>query len=191
MNERLLEGKLICVSCNELIEDGYEWWTEDGPLCEGCVEYDEEHSSALLHFCADGTQIIHIGDYLCRDDEYGEDVSRDSLPIYPRAWVPTDAWRGYYDSKLKPGYLSLADGWATGHPDETVPRKVTILEFRAWLLKHGEEAPGEGLYILFEHTSNIFSQAVTIFCQEQDEGKIRDWLSRNSYPVELLYQALG
>jgi len=188
----MTEELVKCINCDEELDldhDDYDW-TEDGPLCWGCYEVESEHASTLLHFGIEGIGKYYIADHFVRD-EWGEDAKewvRERLQ--PRAWHSTDGWRGYYDTKPQDGYVVLAEGWATGRYSD-VRYKHRINDLGEWLPDHVEEVPGEGLYVLLEHTSNVFSLATTIICAESDADAIVEFLSDNGFSVEVLESALG
>ena len=182
-----------CIECGEEVDvhhDDYEW-TEDGVLCWGCYEVECEHASTLLHFSVEGKQVIKVGDHICEDAECGGAVDLDTLPVGKRVWHSTGGWRGYYQSPVKDGYVVLTEGWATGYPDETTSRKVKLFNLVEWLEQEGEYAPRQGLWILIEPTSNIFSQSMTILCAEADVEDICEWLEEAGFCVEVLHRALG
>jgi len=182
-----------CVECHEVFDyDSSGQSCEGGCLCDGCAEHDREYASTLVNYGQDGKTVIVFGDYLAYDED-GDWDAADALHavLGKRKWHSTDAWRGYFDTPLQPGYVQLADGWGTGMPDETVQRKETLLDFGEWLVDNCYSAPGEGLYVLVEPTSNLFSQAVTVFCKEEDKQAIQDWLSAAGYGVDDLDYALS
>ena len=184
------QEKVKCIACGEEFDSDREGtWVNDGPICQGCLEGDEEHASTLINFSQNGKQVFKFGDYFCWGGDYDDaDLSRI---LGPRKYVSTGGWRGYYDTPLAQGYVKLTDGWSTGFPDSTTQRKKTIFDLSEWLERSGKSAPGEGLYVLIEPTSNIFSQAMTIFCAENDIEDIKAWLDESGFGVEVLEYALG
>ena len=188
-----MADEVRCIECDEVVNpncDDYEW-TEDGILCWSCYEIECERASTLIHYSQEGKEVFRISEHFVRDDEYGENASGIVQEILQkRQWVSTDPWRGYYQCDLQAGYVALCEGWGTGWPDETTRRKLTLFDLESFLQEEGENAPGRGLYLLLEPTSNLFSTAMTVFCAEEDKEEICAWLRDGGFDVDVLEEAL-
>jgi len=162
-----------CLECGEAIDlDHDDYWScDDGYLCWGCYEAESERCSTLIRFSEDGKEVARFSEHICEDTEYGEEAPWVHEVVGPREWHSTDPWRGYYDSPLQEGYVGLAAGWATGRWSD-VPWKHTVNDLGDWLADYGEEAPGEGIYVLIEPTSNVFSLATTFLCKAGDAEEV-------------------
>jgi len=183
-------GGVQCVSCEAWLDYDDGICVPDGVLCYPCYESDVEYASTLLHYHQEGKEIVKIGDYIREDIENCEDAEWVDDILEKRKWHRTYGWGGFYDTKLKEGYVELTNGWATGRYSD-VGWKHLVNDLGDWLPEHGQDAPGEGLYILIEPTSNIFSLATTIFCAEKDAEAIKAWLAENGFEVEALERALS
>ena len=185
--------EIRCIECGEAVDvdhGDYEW-TEDGILCWDCYEAECERASTLIRYSQGEKGVFRISKHFIRDDEYGEDASGIVQEILQtRRWVSTGSWRGYYQCDLQAGYVALSEGWGTAWPDETTRRKLTLFELESFLQEEGENAPGRGLYLLLEPTSNLFSTAMTIFCAERDKEDICKWLRDGGFDVSVLEEAL-
>jgi len=62
MTERLE----TCISCGEEFDSDSEGrWTDKGPLCTSCWEYDEEYASTLVHASVRGMETIRFSCLIC------------------------------------------------------------------------------------------------------------------------------
>lgn len=189
--------KLVCIECEEELDpnDGYRW-TEDGPLCYACEQCEFERASTLVQFALgvgeDGgnKRTAKITDHFTVDPEYFEEVDWPQDVVKPRRWVATDGWRGYFETELRGGYTELADGWATGRYSD-VPWKHRVQDLGEALERGDFVPPGQGLFVLLEPTSNIFSLATTFFCSCDDEEAVKACLLENGFGVEVLDRALS
>lgn len=183
----------LCIECEEPIDLEHDTYhcTDDGLLCWACYEGVMEHASTLIHFSSEGKQVFKITGYFIVD-EYGDDVGEwvDKV-LKPRQYRRTDAWRGYYDTPPQDGYTVLTEGWSTGYPDEYHRRKLKLFDLDEFLKEHGEEAPGGGIYLLIEPTSNLFSQTTTILTANDDVEAVCEWLGENGFSVAVLSEALS
>lgn len=116
----------------------------------------------------------------------------DELPegVAAEVWKQTDAWRGYTDWSLEPGYIEIADGWTTGYPDESVPQKKELADMFEEL-RTGELVPPCDIYWLFGITSNVFSQASKIYIKEKDRPVLKAWLDEINGGLEELQEKMA
>jgi hypothetical protein len=192
MNKKFIE----CEGCKEKIKiEDFEETSRyanilEGEICEQCEEADLERPSTLIKWNGE-KEVIHWGEFMAWDDD-GDEPERwfwDILGKNRREWKSTDAWRGYYETKLD-GLVKLADGWVTGWPDETVAHKQKAGDLFELLNSEREPLPGE-LFWLFESTSNLFSTASEILVRESDKEVIVEWLEKHGYTLEDLEEAFG
>lgn len=193
-----------CGDCGETVtsEDRYyedsRWSDVKGvQICYGCWESDTEHASTLVAVHSDGHNRLLLGDHVIMDAEYGDsglpDWAARFLPDgwQGTTWVSTDGWRGYGNSiRQFKGIAKLADGWSTGWVDNTVSRKHLVNDLLGEL-ESGELVPPAPIYVLLEHTSNIFSTAIDIFVAESNLPLISEWLGENGYAVQQLADSLA
>lgn len=186
-----------CADCETVIneDDGYAISDlTEKTFCYDCESSDLEYCSTLLK--------VH-GDYEAEKVIFGNDFSRGEDGESPdwfyqlfgdtkgRVYEKTDAWRGHYNTEQNfKGIKVLASGWTTGWADEFHQRKNSFNQFGEEVCENYYGSVGE-LFFLMEPTSNVFSQSVTLFCREQDEEKITNWLSAIGYPVEKLKEWLN
>lgn len=173
------EEKIICTSCEEEIEEDDNTTTyttlKGEEVCEGCHESAWQYPSTCIHFSPDGEE--HEAEHFTAD--FGNLEGEMPTPVASQEWKQSDGWRGYTTWTLKPGYVVLADGWTTGYPDDSVPRKQKIAdlfeEFSA-----GNITPPVDLWWLFGITSNVFSQVTDIVCRERDVVALEEWLKEEA-----------
>ena len=166
--------KIICTICDEEIKDeeGEEifYTRKDQPACLACYENALDYTSKAFEFTPRGVEkYIFTEDFGCVDDEGMPD------PIKEERWISTDGWRGYVAWDLNPGWTEIADGWITGHPDDSTGRKVELADYFD-RLESGELLPPCDLWWIFGRTSNVFSTASAIICRTEDVEKIKAWL---------------
>lgn len=176
--------EVTCVSCGGTYKLSYTRQTDGGYICRDCVDYEMEYASTLVNFSTKGERVARITNYFNTQDWADEVVGR-------RKWVDTGGWRGYFETPLKDGYTRLSVGWGTGMPDHTVQRKNILFALEDLLRAEGRTLPGEGVYVLAEPTSNVFSTAIEFFCKAEDEEAIREWLARHEFAVERIEHALS
>ena len=165
---------------SEILED----W-----ICEGCYENDNEHASTIVRYAPDETESVRFGDYVAYGVEFGDIPEWFWKYFDKREWKSTDAWRGYFQTTFKNGFIKLANGWLTGFPSEVKPEAEAI-ELYEYLKTHAEELPAP-LYWLFEPTSNVFSTASEVFCDNKDLPAITKWLEANGFNTEELDNAFS
>jgi hypothetical protein len=185
-------GERKCPSCGDYSdpeqgEYGTPWqWANrsDRLICNGCYEGDQEHASHLSRFTNEGRETVLFGDEVAYETQWGEEIPDwfdEVVEAGARDYVRTDAWRGYYDTKLKGEYVKLGSGWVTGWAsEESVSYKVKAIELGEFL--NNEHAgwagmpEGAELYWLIEPTSNIFSQASDLLVPVACAESVREWL---------------
>ena len=175
-----MKNKKKCTSCEKLIdkidiEPGPYYDIDDKIICEECWNAEQEsageYASSCFHFGPDGPDepeyFSEKLNHYC-GTEYPE-------PVKNEKWVSSDAWRGYTDFVLNPGYVEVADGWVTGWPDSTVQRKIELGEIFQKLQNGEIKCPVE-VWWLFGITSNVFSTASTIVVRENDVESFKAWV---------------
>jgi hypothetical protein len=187
-----------CTDCEKVIDedDGSAWSPITGePYCYGCEQSDLEHASTLLRFDADGLTEVTFGDAFVRTEsdieipDWFNELFAYGFKV--RSYHSSNAWRGYYETDtLMVNLKSLASGWTTGMPDETVSRKADFNELGE-LLNRGQEVAPAPIYFLIEPTSNIFSQAMTVLAKESDIETLTEWLDSIGYAVEVIKTQLS
>lgn len=196
--------RFTCGDCGETVtsEDRYfedsQWSTvKDVQICYGCYESDQEHASTLVAVTADGFSKLLLGDHVVIDLEFYDyglpDWAARFLPDGWQGtdWVSTDGWRGYGNSiRQFKGIAKLADGWTTGWVDNTVSRKHLVNDLLGEL-ESRELVPPAPIYVLLEHTSNIFSTAIDIFVADSDLDLVTEWLGENGYAVQQLADSVA
>lgn len=160
----------------------------DREICYYCYESENEHQSTLVRFDPDGSyEVVKFGDEIARDSEYGEEPPPWFWEVFTkRDYVPTDAWRGHYDTKLT-GLKKITSGWVTGYPDDSVRHKLTASDLYQKMTEGSVTAPVP-VYWLFEPTSNVFSMASEILVREADYEAAMEWLGED---FEALDRAFG
>jgi hypothetical protein len=145
----------------------------------------------------DGHSKLLLGDHAIVDLEYGDyglpEWAAQFLPDgwQGTVWVNSGGYRGYGNSISQfKGIAKLADGWSTGWVDSTVSRKHIVNDLLGEL-ESGELVLPAPIYVLLEHTSNIFSTAIDIFVAESDLPLISEWLGENGYAVQQLADSLA
>ena len=188
--------KIKCDGCGEKYDAGeFENTSQyanilDGQICEGCVESEHERPSTLIRWNGE-KEVVHWGGLMAwtEDGDEPEKWFWDLLGENKREWKSTDAWRGYYETKFD-GLVSLADGWVTGFPDESVKHKIKAGNLFELLNGEREPLPGE-LFWLFESTSNLFSTASEILVTKDNKKAVVGWLEKHGYTIEDLQEAFS
>lgn len=176
------KGQRKCCSCGDFVED-FNTSLQGKPYCDPCKEAMEEYPSTCVEFpdCIVTRFTGYFGDF--EDGELPE-------PVLSEQWHKTDAWRGYTDWTLKPGYEKISDGWVTGMPDESTRRKADLAEIYEQL-KSGKLVPPVQMYWLFGITSNVFSTACTLVVKSTDKAALVEWLASVDCSVEALEDMLS
>jgi len=177
-----------CINCKEKIDidvDDYAC-VEDGFLCYGCKESDEERASTYVKFSPEGKQAFLIGRYVAYETENGEDEpAQEALELFSRPiWHKTDPWRGYDETKpLKENmFINIGAGWITGFPDESTQRKIIASDIYEMLNNECKANDGVPftLWWIFSTTSNVFSTAVDMYLLKEDEEAFKNWLKEKT-----------
>lgn len=169
-----MENQTICSVCEEHIEE-HEYHQDNfktgEPVCEGCVENSYAYPMLTSTTYQDGEKerVMYndtLGAFI--DYEYGEmyEESPDYSPVETAKWVSTSAWRGYMGFDLKPGWISLESGWATGRHDD-VAWKHAFNDF-VDELEEGELYTHFPIVVVSAPTSNVFSTAIDVCVRERD-----------------------
>ncbi len=188
--------KLICAGCKEEFDRKEFGNFEianllDGKfICAGCSESERERPSTLIKW--NGIkEVVQFGKFMAWTEE-GEEPEAwfiELLGKNRRKWKSSGGWSEYYETKFD-GLVSLANGWVTGWPDETIEHKKRAGDLFEDLNNKKEPLPGE-LFWLFESTSNLFSTASEILVKEKDKDSIVEWLKDHGYTLEDLEEAFG
>lgn len=149
-------------------------------ICWGCFESD--YPSTIVKYVGDEKQVVKYTDHHAWDEEYGDEPPDWFWKYFGgRKWVSTDAWRGYEETTWKNGFVSIADGWVTGHPDSTVSHKKTAIELNEFMQNATTPVP---VFWVFEPTSNVFSTASEIFVDHNDKEELVEWLQSNGFDIK-------
>ena len=148
--------------------------------CWSCYESEMEGASLIWKFESDEepesvnfSNNFAIGKYGDVPDWFEKLIPKDWAG---RCYVRTDGWRGHFETvKDFQNITMLENGWTTPWTDATTGRKEL---FNDWVnqLVEGKIFPPKPLYIMFEQTSNIFSQSVDVFCSENDDSEINEFM---------------
>jgi hypothetical protein len=158
---------------------------DDQEVCWGCYESDEEHASTVIRYQpGDQKEVVRYTEHHATDDTHGDEPPDWFWKYFGgRKYVATDGWRGYQETTWKNGFVSIANGWVTGYPDDTVSYKKTASDLHEFMEEHQGEVPVP-VYWVFEPTSNVFSTASEIFVDKDDKDKLVKWLQSNGFDIE-------
>jgi hypothetical protein len=156
-----------CISCEltseeivkeygqSAIEGGYH--LEKGFLCEPCAEYDlTEPPLTVYHNSEDIPKRIghYISDYWLEGEE----------APFSFEWVPTDAWRGRYETKHNDGLVSIFDDSILSyHESEQMLKALHDIALKAFDLTNVD------YYRVFSRTSNVFCTNMDIYIEKAKE----------------------
>jgi hypothetical protein len=151
-----MENKLICISCEEEINENEDMLSKDGdPICERC--YYEEPIATVYY--SDEGDYPHIIGY------YRDDTDGDFSVEYHRI----DGWRGYYE-------VVPSDDWANVRHDCALAHSQDEQN-----LKSFDDALREALTSMeisyarvFTVTSNAFSTGYDFFVESKHEAKVKE-----------------
>ena len=186
------QDKWVCPSCEEEypmedvesgnVETHYGNISEE-EICWGC--YESDYPSTIVRYTpGHNKEVVRFTDHHAYDDQYGDEPPDWFWKYYGgRKWVSSNAWRGYYETTWKNGFVSIADGWVTGYIDDTVSHKHTAVDLNEWLEEWQEEVPVT-LYWVFEPTSNVFSTASEIFVDHNDKDELVQYLQDNGFNIQ-------
>ena len=166
----VIEDWVTCEECERTWNDALE--TSRTPAPAGRCPFEDRHAE-------DGQTRYH--------EVWIEEAPQWFIDHFGlRGYHSTGGWRGYYET---PHDLhTLAEGWFTGYPDETVSHKLTAIELRE-ALDHGDLIPPKPLYWLTEPTSNVFSAASEVMVEPEDLEEVSEWLGAVGFPVETVDRA--
>jgi hypothetical protein len=137
------------------IEDGYP--LEKGFLCYSCAEYDlAEAPLAVYHNREDIPKRVghYISDYWLEGEE----------APFSFEWVPTDAWRGHYETKHNDGLVKVFDDAILScHESEQMLKALHDIALKAF------DETGIDYYRVFSRTSNVFCTNLDIYIEKAKE----------------------
>lgn len=163
----------------------------DTEICEGCEQSDTEHASTIVRYDGLEKEAVRFGNYVAFELKYGDVPDWFWKYFDKRKWHSTSAWRGYYQTKWKNGFVKIADGWVTSWPSESVKHKIKAIELNQFLqdlAENGEAIPAP-IFWVFEPTSNVFSTASEIFCNKKDLPVISNWLEKHGFELEAIKES--
>ncbi len=177
--------KIKCPLCGEEIKEDDETFaypTINGDyVCINCGESETEYPSTIFKFNQGKIEQCqftkHFGIAETANGDFSGQEGKLPEPIKSQEWIKSDGWRGYTDWKLNEGYIKVADGWITGHPDEYTRRKLELGEYFDDLVK-GKITPPVPIYWVFGITSNIFSQTSCIVIKKTNKEAVAEWLEK-------------
>lgn len=156
-----------CISCELTIDDiikecgqnaiegGY--YLEKGFLCEPCAEYDlTEPPLTVYHNSEDIPKRVghYISDYWLEGEE----------APFNFEWIPTDAWRGRYETKHSDGLVSIFDDSILSyHESEQMLKVLHDISLKAFDLTNVD------YYRVFSRTSNVFCTNMDIYIEKTKE----------------------
>lgn len=136
-------------------EDGYH--LENGFLCEPCTEYDlNESPLTVYHKREECPKRIghHISDYWLEGEE----------APFSFEWIPTDAWRGHYETKHNDGLVSIFDDSILSyHESEQMLKYLHDIALKAF------DWTNIDYYRIFSRTSNVFCTNMDIYIEKAKE----------------------
>ena len=139
----------------DAVEDGYH--LEKGFLCEPCAEYDlTEPPLTVYHNSEDIPKRIghYISDYWLEGEE----------APFSFEWVPTDAWRGHYETKHDDGLVSIFDDSILSyHESEQMLKALHDIVLKAF------DEFDIDYYRVFSRTSNVFCTNMDIYIEKAKE----------------------
>lgn len=179
-----------------------EWaMNQDAIVCETCASEDDGRGTHIIMAGAEYEK-AYIGEFTAYflDADGGGDSCPNSNEMadfvrgYSCDWVPSDAWRGAYDTKAGSGYTNVACGWTTGDwgDSTSTPKQV----FNRALNKLIEDTK-EGVefnfrvFLVVTATSNLFAQGVDLYVPDGDVEEFEKWVVSIGLTIEQLYDALG
>lgn len=168
-----------CCECEKELDierDTYTWSSvKKQHLCWECREEDESSLSTINIANGDWVEKYLIGQHV-RVDEEGNGIP-DKFSI-TREWVPTNAHRGHYETKIE-GWETVLSGWTTGQwGDETTERKQVFNRWAQDIISCNEYPP-VSIAIVFDLTSNLFSTRVSVLTK--DVNAFNDWVKEEQY----------
>jgi hypothetical protein len=173
-NDDITKKSFICSICDEDTEN------ENG-FCDGCRDDELEHGATIIQYGTGGKRIFRVSEHFA-ESPTNDDVD-DVDAIFKRpAYVRTDGWRGYWkiepQDKTPEGLIlqKIAEGWITGHPDDTVSHKQPTIDLYRKL--EGMTEWTFNLFWVMTPTSNVFSTASDLYVIEPDRDVFEKWLKK-------------
>jgi hypothetical protein len=168
-----MENKTICSVCETHIEEHeyhYNNLKTGEPVCEGCVDHSYNYPMLTSTTYLEGeVERVMYNDTLGAFVDQYFDMSEESpqnSPVESAQWVSTSAWRGYMGFDLKPSWVTLESGWATGRHDD-VKWKHAFNDFIDEL-EEGNLYTHFPVVVVSAPTSNVFSTAIDVCVRERD-----------------------
>lgn len=156
-----------CISCElttdgiikeygeEAAEDGYQ--LEKGFLCYPCAEYDLEEAPLTVYHNRDEYP-KRIGHYI---SDYW--LEWEEAP-FSFEWVPSDAWRGHYETRHSDGLVKVFDDSILSyHESEQMLKALHDIALKAF------DETGIDYYRVFSRTSNVFCTNMDIYIEKAKE----------------------
>lgn len=174
---RLPDEQLQCALCGESLSAEEAIEVVDGVLCEACYEHDRHFAAKLSRFSTQYKAYL-VGSFVYEDME-----GNDATDEVKRILRPTH----YKDleNRLQEGYVKLAKGWVDPeHP------YTPLLEWLERLKRHGDECPGEGLYVLGVQVEGSRARQILLFCSREDREAIVAWLNEEGFTRDMLERTI-
>ena len=156
-----------CISCGvsldeiikeygqSAIDDGYQ--IENGFLCYPCAEYDlSEAPLTVYHKREEYSKRIgnYISDYWLEGEE----------SPFSMEWVPTDAWRGHYETKASDTITKIfSDSILSYHESEQMLKVLHDIVMKAF------DMTDIDYYRVFSRTSNVFCTNLDFYIEKVKE----------------------
>jgi hypothetical protein len=174
--------QIVCANCNDEINTDddvfYESEINKKTYCQSCQNEDVGTGSTVLIVGPDyepdreGPFRVYVGDWFVMD-RWGDPCTELQ---FSRNYHSTDAWRGFYETKII-GWVEVVGGWTTGWGgDSTGDRKVPFNEW-AEALFTGEIVPPVNVAIITDPTSNVFSTGIGVFVPVGQEDTFTNWVN--------------
>jgi len=155
-----MSDKLICISCEEEIEnEDYMMPSERGesegePVCESCFYESTPYASAARNT----EESYHVTEFY-NSATYEDDPIAEYFESLK--WISSDAWRGHYEGEAPSGYEQMVDGWfgtVDGHfPTDSIERFHEVWESGTL------EELGVDLFMAAPITSNVFACGIEVY----------------------------
>lgn len=172
-----------CAHCGDDIDTDNDMFygseLDGNTYCPTCYRTDMEEASTVMltgpdyERDADNEPIrILVGAWFI-EDRWGEPFTDMGIK---REYRSTDAWRGYYETRID-GWTEVLSGWTTGGwGDPTADRKQPFNEWAESLFT-GEITPPVNIAVITDRTSNVFSTAIGVFVPEADAETFTNWMN--------------
>jgi len=167
-----------CISCEEkidIIEDLYNYTSDDDYICEDCYNSDLENPVTIFD---NKNEKYYKGDYIFID-QYGNDYDIPNciddykdLIIYKQ----TDGWRGYYEGKAPKGYKSVECRWFSGFDGHNM--NDLMKKFHSIIEDDIDLISGFNYFYAILPTSNVFSQSFELYIKENQFDEFVDVINK-------------